>query len=355
MKYHIIYFLSWLFLSICTLEYSSPCLAGKQFSEEEFTAFTKKIEYRFENRELLSSALTHSSVARKKTAIDEFQRLEHLGDKVLNLAITDYLYETHPEKNEGHLAEESKKFISNDYVLKVATRLGLIKDVMYEIDESSPDKGLDKISYTACEALIGAIYKDSSLGCAKKFVHTHFILYGQETLKDVKETIHTHPKKIKGNATNSSKKELSLLDPKPVKSLGTEPQQQGAEQAFKTLKEFRKLCTYKEVTIPYHKSTIKVMEQTFTANGKSEQRAKELAAQAGYNALTGSTIGKKKAIQALETKFPQQVTYLPIISEENKGAVSEATYKGRTETGKGESAKKAKAEASKKLYEHFKS
>lgn len=340
------FYLFVLFMGI--FQYSSPCLAGKEFTEEEFTTFTKKIEYRFENRILLSNALTHSSVLRQKTDIDEFQRLEHLGDKALNLAITDYLYETYPQKNEGYLAEESKKLISNEYVLKVAKQLDLLNDVMYEVDESSPNKGLDRISYTACEALIGAIYKDGGFNCANKFVRTHFILGGQKISADNKMTVNNS---YRETYVNNKKEDIVILNQKPVIVINEK-----LVHPIGTLKEFRKLCEYKVLTPPTsYETTVNVEGKTFTGQGPSKNRAKRLAAKEAYEALTKNTVGKQKAIQALEEKFPQKVQYLPVTCNNNSEAEIQASYNGQSAIGKGDSLKKAKTEASKKLYELFKS
>ncbi|MBA3814572.1 MAG: hypothetical protein H0X26_08860 [Alphaproteobacteria bacterium] len=324
-----------LWLCIVTLAYSSSCLAMQEFTEEAFTTFTKKIGYQFKDRTLLSNALTHSSVPRKETEIDGFQRLEWLGDSTLNQVITDYLFDLYPEGNEGLLTQKRKELIRNSYVLKVSEKLNLIKDVMYQIDQPASQKGLNKISYTACEALIGAINRDGGSDCAKDFILTHFISNAPKQSNNIK-----------------TKKNIQITsDQQPTIHTTA-----NTDLPFKTLKEFRKLCEYKIITpAPSYTSMVRVGEKTYTGKAPSIQRAKRVAAKTAYEDLKKTTVGKKNAILTLEKAFPKKVSYSPITCSQSKEAEIEASYNGITMTEKGASSKQAKTEVSKKLFECVKS
>lgn len=335
MKHSKLYLVVMTFFCMESLYSFSPCLASKKFTEEEFTKFTKKIEYRFEDKSLLSDALTHSSIRKEKP--DEFQRLEHLGDRVLSLVIAEFLYDENPDEEEGFLSQESEKYTRNVFLVKAARKLGLLSDLEYEKDKLDPRRGEESLSSDAYEALIGAIFKDSGLESARKFILTHFDLLEPQVV-------------LSGNRESSKIAASSSPLQKPSPSASS--LKESEKQPPKTLKEFRKICQYKSLTPPqYYEVIVKIGEKTFTAESKSKKEAKQLAAKKAYEEQYGA-ISKKKAVQSLAEKRITKAFYSTICKTNSEYEV-EASYSGRTEKGKGASLKKAKQEAAKKLYEQL--
>ena len=133
----------------------------------------KKLDYKFKNKTLLKEALTHPSFQKKslkeKTANN--QRLEFLGDSVLDLIVTEHLYRKLASFSEGKLTKIRSVMVSKDILAKWADHLSLGKYIILGKGEDSTG-GRKKLSILAdCfEALLGAIYLDSGLQKAKKII-----------------------------------------------------------------------------------------------------------------------------------------------------------------------------------------
>lgn len=127
---------------------------------------------------IFEQALTHRSYlqVRIKEELDSNERLEFLGDSVLSLIITDYLFENYPDLSEGELTVLRTKYVSKKALLKVAEALNL-KD--YILLGNSAQKALkdgsDSLLADAVEAIIAAIYIDSGLEKAKYFILNKFV------------------------------------------------------------------------------------------------------------------------------------------------------------------------------------
>ena len=99
------------------------------------------------------------------------QRLEFLGDSILNLVITRFLFETFRDKNEGFLTKLRIKFVSGDFLSQIARKVGIQRYVL--MTEASIEKNRNsnkRILEDTFEALIGAIYIDLGLNAAKYFI-----------------------------------------------------------------------------------------------------------------------------------------------------------------------------------------
>jgi len=132
----------------------------------------ERIGYKFRNPLLLAEALTHPSVAHE-TQRKHFdnQRLEFLGDAVLQLVITEKLYGHFEEKPEGDLTKLRSRLVSRDTLKEYAAAIDLGKYLMMGRGEEASG-GRERISTLAdaFEALVGAIYLDSDLKTARKFI-----------------------------------------------------------------------------------------------------------------------------------------------------------------------------------------
>ncbi len=137
-----------------------------------------KIGYKFKNQAFLKQALTHSSYAneQKINKIGNYERVEFLGDAVLELVSSEFLFKEHPDIPEGELTklrasmvcEPALAFCANDLDLKKFILLG-------RGEESTGGRNRDSIISDVVEAVIGAIYLDGGMEPAKEFI-SRFIL-----------------------------------------------------------------------------------------------------------------------------------------------------------------------------------
>ena len=132
---------------------------------ENFINLEKKINYSFKNKIYLSTALTHSSKSKNNN-----ERLEYLGDAVINLAISDYLIKNFTDLDEGSLSILRSNLVSRTTLSKVASQLGL--ESYLKIGKSLLNQENKKISIygNAFEAIIGGIYLDKDFSQAASVV-----------------------------------------------------------------------------------------------------------------------------------------------------------------------------------------
>ena len=132
---------------------------------ENFINLERKINYSFKNKIYLSTALTHSSKSKNNN-----ERLEYLGDAVINLAISDYLIKNFTDLDEGSLSILRSNLVSRATLSKVASQLGL--ESYLKIGKSLLNQENKKISIygNAFEAIIGGIYLDKDFSQAASVV-----------------------------------------------------------------------------------------------------------------------------------------------------------------------------------------
>ncbi len=138
----------------------------------------RKIGYRFNNVNLLKVAMTHSSYLNdskiNKNSCNE--RLEFLGDAVLELISSEALFKKYPDKPEGELTKLRASFVSERPLAYVASELSLGQYIlMGKGEENAGGRERDSITSDAVEALLGAIYLDGGMEPARDFVNK-FIL-----------------------------------------------------------------------------------------------------------------------------------------------------------------------------------
>jgi ribonuclease-3 len=99
------------------------------------------------------------------------ERLEFLGDSVLGLIASDYLFRSMDEANEGELTKARSRLVSKNVLGKIGLRMGVLDLLLYAKEELRDDeRALTTLSADALEALIGAIYMDRGMACANRFV-----------------------------------------------------------------------------------------------------------------------------------------------------------------------------------------
>jgi len=138
------------------------------------TPLEERIEYKFRNSLLLAEALTHPSLGHEAQCYHfDYQRLEFLGDAVLQLIITEYLFSHFQAEAEGQLTKLRSRLVSRDALRTHAAALDLGRYIlMGRGEETSGGRERTSTLADAFEALIGALYLDGGLEVAKNFILT---------------------------------------------------------------------------------------------------------------------------------------------------------------------------------------
>ncbi|WP_368253374.1 ribonuclease III [Clostridium paraputrificum] len=135
----------------------------------------KNLKINFNNKRIIQTAFTHSSYAKQFKESQYNERLEFLGDSVLQLTITEYLFSNYKNKLEGELTRLRSLIVCENSLYNVARKLGISDFIMMSKGEELTG-GRDRISIQAdaVEAIIAAIYLDKGLEVAKEFILTNF-------------------------------------------------------------------------------------------------------------------------------------------------------------------------------------
>lgn len=145
----------------------------------------KKINISFENKDLLILSFVHPSYVNenKKIIEDNNERLEFLGDTILNFIVSEYLYKKLPLEPEGKLSHIRSRLIDAESCAKYYRQLELDKYLLLGKGEKVLPRGKMTIFSDAFEALIGAIYLDKGLDEVRKFILNNFEnLFENETI-----------------------------------------------------------------------------------------------------------------------------------------------------------------------------
>lgn len=139
------------------------------------TALEHLIGIRFKNKDILHQSMTHRSSIHDRSKHGHNERLEFLGDAVLQLITTEYLYQL-TDREEGELTSWRSALVQGNHLCEIARELK-IGQYLYlsRGEEASGGRDKDSTLANAVEALIGAIYLDQGLEIAKQFIMT-FIL-----------------------------------------------------------------------------------------------------------------------------------------------------------------------------------
>lgn len=144
----------------------------------DLDGFQKIIQYQFNNIGLLKNALTHSSYANEKKTgnYKDNERLEFLGDAVLELTSSEFIYTGNPDMNEGKMTRLRASIVCELTLAMCARQIHLQEYIMLGKGEDlTGGRTRDSIISDALEALIGAIYLDGGFANAKEFIH-RFVL-----------------------------------------------------------------------------------------------------------------------------------------------------------------------------------
>ena len=140
---------------------------------KNFSLFEEKAGVSFSNKQLLQNAFTHRSyVNEHRGMLEHNERLEFLGDAVLELVVTDYLYNKYQNKTEGELTLYRASLVNAQTLAKIAHEIGVDDFLLLSKGEAKDTTGRagDNILANTMEAIIGALYLDGGYDNAKKFV-----------------------------------------------------------------------------------------------------------------------------------------------------------------------------------------
>ncbi|UCD94871.1 MAG: ribonuclease III [Candidatus Zixiibacteriota bacterium] len=151
--------------------------------------FHHKFGYRFKNGGLLIQALTHRSyVYHSDSDIVSNERLEFLGDSILGLVIAEYLYDEHPDYNEGDLTKTKAILVNETTLSQVGLESGLNEFILMSPEEGkSGGRERSSIISDAVEAVIGAIYLDSGLNAVRDFIKHMIISRSLDIMSDANQ------------------------------------------------------------------------------------------------------------------------------------------------------------------------
>lgn len=143
----------------------------KPSAEKPLGEFEKRIGIHFKDKTLLEEALTHKSYAMERGGLAFNERLEFLGDSILNASITDYLFHRFPNDPEGKLSKLKSQWVAKPPLYKWAKEIRLGHYLkLSESEISTGGKDRESNLANAMESVIGAIFLDKGFEVARKFI-----------------------------------------------------------------------------------------------------------------------------------------------------------------------------------------
>ncbi len=145
--------------------------------KKELLLFERNAKVRFKRLDLLNLAFTHRSYANENPGIvDNNEKLEFLGDSVLGIVVSEYLFRSLPDKNEGDLARIKSFVVSENSLAQIARTLRVDNFILIgKGEEYSGGREKKAILADCMEAIIGAYYLDSGIKSARNFVLSFFV------------------------------------------------------------------------------------------------------------------------------------------------------------------------------------
>lgn len=252
-----------------TNDLRSPKISSER--KKELQIFERFIGIKFKDQKLLNLAFCHRSYANETNEeIDNNEKLEFLGDSVLGLAVSEYLFVSLPDKVEGDLAKIKSHVVSEDSLSEIAKQIKIDNFILIgKGEEYSGGRSKKAILADAMEAIIGAYFIDSGFRAARKFVLNYLIPEINKVLE------------------NKHKKDYKTL------------LQEYVQKTFKTYPKY----VLKQKTGPDHNKTfwINVMingKLYGQGKGKNKKEAEQEAAGSAYRELkSGSSRNKPRKNQ----------------------------------------------------------
>ena len=147
-------------------------------TDEDLSRFEKVLGYSFRDRALLVQALTHSSFVneQKINKKPDYERLEFLGDAVLEMISSAYLYRTFPDKKEGEMSKIRASLVCEGALAFDARQLGIREYIQLgKGEEATGGRSKESIIADVMEAVIGALFLDGGIEQSKRFIDTYVL------------------------------------------------------------------------------------------------------------------------------------------------------------------------------------
>ena len=159
-------------------------------SANDLTKLEKRLEIVFQNKDLIKQALVHRSYLNEHPdfPLGHNERLEFLGDAVLEIVVTEFLYLNFPSTPEGDLTNWRASLVNAKMLYKIAAELN-IEECLYLSKGETRDKNKKSRQFilaNAVEAIIGATYLDQGIDTAKKFILKNVVTKLDDILKNQK-------------------------------------------------------------------------------------------------------------------------------------------------------------------------
>jgi ribonuclease-3 len=152
-------------------------MKGKGKEKINLNALQKNLNYSFKDKEFLKKALTHSSYGNEHNMglTENNERLEFLGDAILNLVVSQYLYKKYPNYPEGELTKIRAKVVCESSLAYAARKIQIGKYLLLgKGEEATGGRDRESILADAAEAIVGAIYMDSDFDTTNKLLLSNF-------------------------------------------------------------------------------------------------------------------------------------------------------------------------------------
>ena len=271
---------------------------GKNVIRRIFLWFRKKsgndlensLGYEFRKPELLAHALVHRSwlSGKEMPYWENNERLEFLGDSILNMLVTEYLYKTYPHLPEGDLSKMKSIVVSGQALTKIARSWNLGEYLRVGKGEArNGGRNRDSLLEDAFEAILGAIYLDSDIRQCRKFLERHIFPNIQEV---VSEEYFINYKS-------------ALLEYMQARGLTPPDYELISETGPEHCKEFEMSLVFRG-------------EEYGRGKGSSKKKAEQEVARKALERLKTEEASKKNAIEAIEK--PEKVTKKTIARKERE-------------------------------------
>lgn len=161
---------------------------------KDFLLLEKKLGLHFHNKDVLTQAFVHRSYLNENPdfGLEQNERLEFLGDAVLELSVTEYLYKAYPQKAEGELTNWRAALVNAKMLTQVAEELGFNDFLLLSRGEAKEiGKARQYILANTFEAFVGALYLDAGYDAADTFIGRHVLshlaqIIAEKLYKDAK-------------------------------------------------------------------------------------------------------------------------------------------------------------------------
>lgn len=147
-------------------------------ASENLEDLEKKVGVVFDNKDLLQQAVTHRSYLNENPEypLNHNERLEFLGDAVLELSVTDHLFHNFPDLPEGEMTNLRAAVVKGEMLSQIAEEVGIEEHLLLSRGEAKDTgKARQYILANSVEAVIGAIYLDQGYAAADKFITANFV------------------------------------------------------------------------------------------------------------------------------------------------------------------------------------